>query len=133
MWYEPFNFFSFEITFMDSNITGKVQEAGKEEHFWKGQEMKREEEAVKEEAKRKEEASGRRKWNYIFSGSFKMALFLPLVILSVEIFILDYWPDVRNRIPELLYDYLFLFSMIFLIFVCYHLLSWKMRTRSSEP
>ena len=125
---------------MDSNKTRKeemvrIEEDNREGHgiMKQGGTGNEQETWTKEATSRAEVASGRRKWNYIFTGSFKMAIFLPLVILSVEIFVLDYWPDVRNRIPELLYDYLFLFSIIFLIFVCFHLLSWKVRNRLQEP
>lgn len=67
----------------------------------------------------------RKKWNYIFLESLKMALFLPLVILLVEIFILGSWTDLGERRGELAADYLFLFSMIFLIFVVFHLIRWQ--------
>ncbi len=67
----------------------------------------------------------RKKWNYVFLESLKMSLFLPLVILFTEIFILNTWPDLRENPGVLLYDYLFLFSMIFLVFVIYHLLRWN--------
>jgi membrane protein YdbS with pleckstrin-like domain len=67
----------------------------------------------------------KKKWNYVFLESLKMALFLPLVILSVEIFILDSWPGLGGRMGELAADYLFLFSMIFLIFTVFHLLRWQ--------
>ncbi len=67
----------------------------------------------------------KKKWNYIFLESLKMALFLPLVILFTEIFIMDSWPGWQERSLELVYDYLFLFSMIFLIFVVFHLIRWK--------
>jgi len=64
-------------------------------------------------------------WNYVFVESIKMALFLPLVILLTEIFILKTWPDVQERLLDLLFDYLFLFSIIFLIFVVFHLARWR--------
>ena len=67
----------------------------------------------------------REKWNYVFLESLKTALFLPIVILLTEIFILKTWLDWHESTGELLYDYLFLFSMIFLIFVVFHLLRWK--------
>ncbi len=67
----------------------------------------------------------RKMWNYVFVESIKMALFLPLVILLTEIFILKTWPDVQERLVDLLFDYLFLFSIIFLIFVIFHLARWR--------
>ncbi len=67
----------------------------------------------------------RKKWNYVFVESLKMALILPLVILFTEIFILGTWPDVRERPMALVFDYLFLFSMIVLIFVGFHLVRWQ--------
>ncbi len=67
----------------------------------------------------------KKKWNYVFVESLKMALFLPLVILFTEIFILDSWPGWEEKSVELVYDYLFLFSVIFLIFVVFHLIRWK--------
>jgi len=67
----------------------------------------------------------RKKWNYVFLESLKMALFLPVVILLAEIFILDSWPGWEERSVELIFDYLFLFSVIFLIFVIFHLIRWK--------
>jgi membrane protein YdbS with pleckstrin-like domain len=74
----------------------------------------------------------KKKWNYVFLESLKMALFLPLVILAVEIFLLDSWPDWRDRYLQLAYDYLFLFSMIFLIFVLFHLIRWHRHKQFSE-
>ncbi len=74
----------------------------------------------------------KRKWNYIFLESLKMALFLPLVILFVEIFILRSWPDVKERPGELAADYLFLFSLIFLIFVVFHLVRWHRYKRFQQ-
>lgn len=70
-------------------------------------------------------SGNQKKWNYIFLESLKMAFILPLVILFTEIFILDIWPDIQGIPIELIYDYLFLFSMIFLIFVVYHLMYWN--------
>lgn len=67
----------------------------------------------------------RKKWNYVFLESLKMAIFLPVVILLTEIFILDSWPGWEERSMELVYDYLFLFSVIFLIFVIFHLIRWR--------
>lgn len=64
------------------------------------------------------------KWNYVFLESFKMALVLPVVILLVEIFILDAWPDLNEYRRELLFDYLFMFSIIFPVFVVYHIIVW---------
>ncbi len=69
------------------------------------------------------------KWNYVFLESLKMAVVLPLVILAVEMFLLHTWPDMTESPERLLYDYLFLFSMIFLFFVVFHLFLWK---RDSE-
>ncbi|MEX0681749.1 MAG: hypothetical protein WD097_10250 [Balneolales bacterium] len=69
-----------------------------------------------------------RKWNYVFLQSLKMALFLPLVVLMIEIFILRTWPDIRERTLDLLYDYFFMFSLIFLVFVIFHLLQWRRRS-----
>lgn len=66
-----------------------------------------------------------RKWNYVFVESLKMALVLPVVILAIEIFILNTWQGFRNQPFGLLYDYLFMFSVIFLIFVIFHLLRWR--------
>lgn len=70
-------------------------------------------------------AKQKRKWNYVFLESLKMALFLPLIILFTEIFILSSWPGWEERPVELVYDYLFLFSVIFLIFVIFHLIRWR--------
>lgn len=67
----------------------------------------------------------RNKWNYIFLESLKLALLLPLIILAVEIFILESWPDIQEKPQQLLFDYLFLFSAVFLIFVAYHLIQWR--------
>jgi hypothetical protein len=74
----------------------------------------------------------RDKWNYVFIESLKMALFLPLVILFTEIFILDTWPELQENPIQLIYDYLFLFSMIFLIFTGYHLLRWRKIVRKND-
>ncbi len=67
----------------------------------------------------------KKKWNYVFVESLKMALLLPLVILLAEIFLLGSWPDWEEKPLELVSDYLFLFSVIFLIFVVFHLIRWK--------
>lgn len=67
----------------------------------------------------------KKKWNYIFFESLKMALFLPLVILSVEVFILGFWSDLGDRRGEFAADYLFLFSMVFLIFTVFHIIRWQ--------
>lgn len=66
-----------------------------------------------------------RKWNYVFVESLKMALVLPVVILAIEIFILNTWQGYRDQPLGLIYDYLFMFSVIFLIFVIFHLLRWR--------
>ncbi len=74
----------------------------------------------------------KKKWNYVFLESLKMALFLPLIILAVEVFLLDSWPDWRDRYLQLAYDYLFLFSLIFLVFVIFHLIRWHRYKRFSN-
>ncbi len=71
------------------------------------------------------EKKNRKKWNYVFWESLKMALFLPAVILFTEIFILDIWPDFREEPMAVVYDYVFLFSVIFLIFVLFHIIRWR--------
>ncbi len=73
-----------------------------------------------------------RKWNYVFWESLKMAFFLPLVILFVEIFIFDIWQDFEDNPIALLFDYLFLFSIIFLIFVIFHVIVWNRQTKLSR-
>ena len=79
-----------------------------------------------------EEKSNRKtKWNYVFVESLKMALLLPLIILFIEIFILNTWPDLRERPMDLVHDYLFMFSIVFLIFVVFHLVRWQKRDKHS--
>lgn len=68
---------------------------------------------------------GRKKWNFVFLESLKMAVILPLVILFIEVFILKTWSNIGEHPVALVPDFLFLFSIIFLIFVIYHLLLWK--------
>jgi len=74
-------------------------------------------------------ATEQKKWNYIFLESLKMGLFLPIVILFTEIFILGTWSNIREAPLKLVFDYMFLFSMIFLIFVVYHLFRWHRLTK----
>ena len=71
----------------------------------------------------------KKKWTYIFIESLKLAVLLPLIILAVEMFLLDAWPDVREHPEQLLFDYLFLFSAIFIIFVGFHFVQWRRRSR----
>ncbi|MFO8030799.1 MAG: hypothetical protein R6U28_13140 [Cyclonatronaceae bacterium] len=74
----------------------------------------------------------KKKWNYVFIESLKMALLLPLIILFAEVFILETWPGIRESPLLLLIDYVFLFSMIFLLFVVYHLIYWQ-RYKRHDP
>lgn len=75
-----------------------------------------------------EQIRERSKWNYVFLESLKMAVLLPLVILAIEYFMPYGRPEPANRIYALVSDYFFMFSVIFLIFVIYHLVYWG-RTR----
>lgn len=75
-----------------------------------------------------EEIRERSKWNYVFLESLKMAVLLPLIILMIEYFLPYDRPGSDSRIYALISDYFFMFSVIFLIFVVYHLVYWN-RTR----
>ena len=75
-----------------------------------------------------EQIRERSKWNYVFLESLKMAVLLPLVVLIIEFFLPHGRHEPDNRLYALILDYFFMFSVIFLIFVGYHLVYWS-RTR----
>ncbi|MDG5767435.1 hypothetical protein QA596_08160 [Balneolales bacterium ANBcel1] len=75
------------------------------------------------------ETRSRSKWNYVFSESLKMALLLPAIVLLIEVFLFGAWPDISDRPIVLLFDYAFLFSVVFLVFVLYHLFRWRKLNR----
>ena len=66
-----------------------------------------------------------KKWNAILMESLKMALLLPLIILGIEALFLHGWQELFSDLPNLLFDYLFMFSVIFLVFALLHLLLWN--------
>ncbi|MDI6400956.1 hypothetical protein QLX67_03030 [Balneolaceae bacterium ANBcel3] len=74
----------------------------------------------------------KRKWNHIFWESLKMAALLPVLVLFIEYVYSGMSRAFFADLSALAADFVFMFSVVFLVFVAYHVLLWKNTSQNGE-